>query len=507
MLLDAEFHKLDRTAQDNLAELVESLDTISADCQAKAAAARDHAGAKEVNKSKPDISLLESCVPTTEASNAAIEKYLDALTLLLEVERRHGFSDADRSKKVLKEQIKTWKGNLETGRRTLRIASELIAKARTKADLADTFMDHTIDGSWTGAFEFGAGANFAGLWLKLDQNDTIIDQDSANPTPLEAYFANKCTTVSDNHFVGIRAWDSSDRVRYILTLYSPFCANGDLHDMIDKSITSGTPLPEPFLWAAFLQLVEACIIMRDGSLDQRLIPDWYHVIHRDIKPGNIFIDEPGKRFPAYPTLKVADFGLAIETYEGDPNNPSKYNAGSGSAPYRPPEQFNKQRRLKESGAPEQPLVEPRLWEWTNVYAIGVVMYEMYHNWDLIKPEQKYLVPNEAEWDMWNNAVKRSINLQSFIARCIRRRPENRIGLDELYDKLKKMDPLGDLAMGKYLQNAMNGSQPQVHAYDVAFGGSQKYAIGMTYKEPSGFGSSDLSDTDMFDEGGVPVQIR
>ena len=94
-------------------------------------------------------------MPVTEASNTAIEKYLDALTLLLEVERRHGFSDADRSKKVLKEQIKTWKGNLETGRRTLRIASELIAKAKTKEELQDTFMDHRIDGQWTGAFEFG----------------------------------------------------------------------------------------------------------------------------------------------------------------------------------------------------------------------------------------------------------------------------------------------------------------------------------------------------------------
>lgn len=111
-----------------------------------------------------------------------------------------------------------------------------------------------------------------------------------------------------------------------------------------------------------------------------------------------------------------------------------------------------------------------------------------------------------EWDMWNNAVKRSINLRSFIARCIRRNPENRIGLDELYAKLKQMKPLGDLAMERYLQNAMNGSQPRSYAHDVTFGGPQKYAIGMTYTEPSGFGSSDLSDTDMIDDdGGVPVQ--
>ncbi|KXT13342.1 hypothetical protein AC579_6033 [Pseudocercospora musae] len=524
--LHVEFHKLDRTAQDNLVNLVESLGIISLDCQAKASAAKDHAGAKETYKSRPDISLLKSCLPVTEASNAAIEKYLAALASLLEEERRHGFRDGDQSEKALKKKIRTWERDLERGRRTFQIASELIVKADTKADLQDTFMEDKIDGHWRGALEFAAGANFAGLWVKVDKNDTIIDrlvrkcevvsasswpqkfrqQDTANPTPLEAYFANKCASVSPSHFAGIRSWNS-DRVKYILTLYSPFCAHGDLAGIIDKSVASGTPLPEPFLWAAFLHLVEACMIMRNGSLGQGLVPDWYYVIHRDIKPGNIFIDGPGERFPAYPTLKVADFGLATETYKDDPNNPSQYNGGSGSAPYRPPEQLNKKRRLADSGTPEQELEEPRLWEWTNVYAIGVVMYQMYHNWELLKAEQKYLVPNEADWYMSNPSVTRSPNLQKYIARCIRRKPERRTGLDKLYDKLQKMKPRGNREMEKYLQDAVNGLQPENDAYDVTFGGPQKYAIGMAYEEPSGFGSSDLSATDVIDQGGVPVQRR
>ncbi|KXT05641.1 hypothetical protein AC578_5584 [Pseudocercospora eumusae] len=524
--LDAEFHKLDKTAQDNLVELIESLGPIGTDCRAKNAVARDHEGAKEAYKSKPDITLLESCLPVTVIANEAIEKYLVALTSLLEAERQHDFRDGHRSENLLNERIRTWTRNLERGQRTLRIASELIAKAKTKAELEDRFMDDRIDGHWRGALEFGVGANLAGLWVKVDENDTIIDrivrkcevtsatswpkkfrqQDTANPTPLEAYFANKCADVSRDHFVGIRSWHS-DTIKYILTLYSPFCANGDLKGMVDKSVAFGTPLPEPFLWAAFLQLVEACIIMRDGSQGQGLLPDWCSVIHRDIKPANIFLDQPSARFPAYPTFKVADFGLAIETYEGDIFNPSNYNTGSGSAPYRAPEQLNKRRRLDATGSPEQALVEPRLWEWTNVYAIGVVMYQMYHNWFLLKAEQKYLVPHESEWHMANASVTRSPNLGDFIARCIRRNPRNRIRLDELYGNLRDMNPHGDLEMQEYLRDAINGSQPGNSAYDVEFGATQKYAVGMAYKEPSGFDTSDLPDADMMDQGGVPVQWR
>ncbi|KAI9713308.1 MAG: hypothetical protein M1812_006667 [Candelaria pacifica] len=136
-------------------------------------------------------------------------------------------------------------------------------------------------------------------------------------------------------------------------LYMEYCELGDLHDVIDAYRLRGLyrRVPEAFVWQVFLQMVQALCYIHQGlegwdaisraatDGDATGVNGWMQVIHRDIKPGNIFLQAPRSREETrnsdmYPVPKLGDFGLAI--HENHPQfRPSRQRTGTPG--WLPPE--------------------------------------------------------------------------------------------------------------------------------------------------------------------------
>ncbi|KAK4990168.1 hypothetical protein LTR66_006869 [Elasticomyces elasticus] len=144
------------------------------------------------------------------------------------------------------------------------------------------------------------------------------------------------------------------------------------YDKVDPRVKKSerkTVLPEPMIWYTFQALVNACLVLEQGSVEAP-VSDWNgQVVHCDIKLANIVLDVPtlASGFPSYPTPKLADSGMAIETTENDPRNPSLLRGGF-TRRWGAPEQFDDP---VAPGQDEDPGI--KLLAATNVYAIGLVM--------------------------------------------------------------------------------------------------------------------------------------
>lgn len=74
-------------------------------------------------------------------------------------------------------------------------------------------------------------------------------------------------------------------------------------------------VPEPLVWKWLEDLAKACLLLERGqdfTNDKHARQKCRHVIvHRDIKPGNVFLDlasnESGD-WPTYPIATLGDFG-------------------------------------------------------------------------------------------------------------------------------------------------------------------------------------------------------
>ncbi len=99
-----------------------------------------------------------------------------------------------------------------------------------------------------------------------------------------------------------------------------------------------------------LEVVEAIDIARQVA-DALAAAHRVELIHRDVKPGNILLDESGR-------VRVTDFGLAVHLHERD----EWVGDCSGTLPYMAPEQISGQVSRQDGR--------------TDIWALGVVLYEM-----------------------------------------------------------------------------------------------------------------------------------
>ena len=127
---------------------------------------------------------------------------------------------------------------------------------------------------------------------------------SVGRDPLEAYVRRDCMPRHHRNllnFYGFEFIMSKEEER--CSLYYEYCEGGDL----GKLIPNGHPAkhPESFIWHVFIQMAEALDAMHHGG-PQR-------VVHRDVKPDNMFLTSPYRPNHSYPIVKLGDYGYAETT--------------------------------------------------------------------------------------------------------------------------------------------------------------------------------------------------
>lgn len=144
-------------------------------------------------------------------------------------------------------------------------------------------------------------------------------------------------------------------------LYMEYCGGGDLSGIIKASKATGEPVSESMVWSVFTQLTVAlyrCHFNSDppppGELfisNEKFNPHQPAtvILHRDIKPDNVFLDE-------FNTVKLGDFGLA-KVLDSDHHMASTY---VGTPYYMSPEVL-----LDKPSTPQ-----------SDIWSLGCVIYEL-----------------------------------------------------------------------------------------------------------------------------------
>jgi hypothetical protein len=224
---------------------------------------------------------------------------------------------------------------------------------------------------------------------------------------------------------------------------------GDGQDIIRTALD--TNLPELYIWRIFDVLVNACLVMRDGSTEGAQ-PGWREVIYRDWKPTNIgFIDPPERVAGQWRNRKHPDdiwpYPVLIDMEDvaeisDEKRNPIDY-AGLGTLGFVPPELM----------VVTDPAARFQVSSKTNVWGLGATIYgfmekgraptvgrpgtgetSQLHNFF----EEDALGKLKSRW-LWAEAPDEDEpRLCTLVRRCLSFRAEDRPSLEDLRDEIRAM---------------------------------------------------------------------
>ena len=193
--------------------------------------------------------------------------------------------------------------------------------------------------------------------------------------PIEAKILHDILPQNHENIIQLHAYDFIPQLDLVQYEFE-YCSGGDLHGLIDTYRDHSTNFPELFIWKVFLELTSALEFLHRGFNPKTNTRPG--IVHRDIKPQNIFLRLSSHTSPAYPDAVIADFGSAsldFATYEP-----------AGTFCWQPPE-------------------IPRKTPKGDVWSVGAIIHMMIH---LVTPMLDFpdaWEPTDANYDSWDSMAE------------------------------------------------------------------------------------------------------
>ncbi|KAI5367232.1 Putative serine/threonine-protein kinase, active [Septoria linicola] len=435
-----------------------------------------------VNKLNRDASVMNSRDPSSAAGGAALfEAGLAALNLQSAEQPRALASGVD------------WERFKEL---------EAIRRSNAKATGMTWEWLQSPDSTWKVIEQMSGGMGKIDVWAKDDGNGRIVDRVVLKDTQMSftSWQSESSWYGNGEDNVPIEFWvhsKMSNGGKYVLQLASrrvqvdedsrkfrmwmEYCPNGDLYQLLERHWKAGVRVPVEFILYVFKAMVDACLVMKQGSMAP-FKDSWEQIVHRDLKPDNVFLGLPRSTFANYPEPKLADFGLAIVTSPSDATNPELYNLGAGTKGYLPPEQLRFINPSTGAAVDDFKLLSP-----CNVWGIGAIILDLLDcSWRNSWTQPDYMPGGRWEYFVlpatkikysgvdpaWGTDSEPHNDLFDIVDKCLSYRPEDRPTPEQLRKWLsKKMAPMtlttwppGSTAPGGQADDPKRMIVPREHAH-------------------------------------------
>ncbi|MCJ1466413.1 hypothetical protein MMC07_005032 [Pseudocyphellaria aurata] len=273
----------------------------------------------------------------------------------------------------------------------------------------------------------------------------------------EAHLTRRLNAAGCINTVKVFDWMAVRPQKLFRILYE-YCPHGSLYELYSfYKRECRVTVPEPFLWHIFHSLATVICYQAYGNTDGEPMPGWVEIVHRDIKPSNILLSDPEPNNRSlYPTIKIADYGLAYSIPNDEIRRLKRSMWTGGTQGYVAPE-ANFRIRDDPNQTPH-----PIASHLSDVYSIGCTILDF-----LRLPISRY---SQASWELLDLELDFAYQYYPYsralvdLAReCVKPSPMDRPSAIDLYQRTQRHAEKVYVFVEELSQ--ANHSRP-----DTAFGG-------------------------------------